>query len=190
MCLFVCKIETTMIKVGIIGGAGYTAERLIRILLNHPQAELTFVQSTSNADNYLYDVHTDLLGDTNLKFAAEPDFSAVDVIFLLHGAGKSKEFLSANNVPERVKIIDLSADYRLKAEGNDFIYGLPELNREAIRRCGRIANPGCFATGIQLALLPLAAAGLLQDEVHVNAIPVDRGRAGSVENVALQLAKQ
>ena len=164
-----------MIKVGIIGGAGYTAGELIRILLHHPQAELTFVQSTSNAGNMLSDVHTDLLGDTEIKFVSETDFWQVDVIFFCMGHGKSKEFLQKNSIPEQVKIIDLSHDFRLKREGNDFVYGLPEINRELIRKSNKIANPGCFATGIQLAILPLAAAGLIQDELHVNAITGSTG---------------
>lgn len=168
-----------MIKVGIIGGAGYTAGELIRILLVHPQAELNFIQSSSNAGNLISDVHTDLLGDTDLKFVADADFSAVDVIFFCMGHGKSKEFLQGNKVPESVRIIDLSHDFRLKREGNDFVYGLPELNRELIRKSNKIANPGCFATGIQLAILPLAAAGLIKDELHVNAITGSTGAGQS-----------
>jgi len=164
-----------MIKVGIIGGAGYTAGELIRILLNHPQAELTFVQSNSNSGNLLSDVHTDLLGDTDIRFVAEADFSLIDMAFFCMGHGKSKEFLQKNSIPENVKIIDLSHDFRLKREGNNFVYGLPELNREIIRKSNRIANPGCFATGIQLAVLPLAAAGLIRDELHVNAITGSTG---------------
>lgn len=164
-----------MIRVGIIGGAGYTAGELIRILLNHPQAELSFVQSSSNAGNPLHQVHRDLLGDTRLVFVAEPDYSRCDVLFLCMGHHKSKEFLKAGDVPPNVRIIDLSQDYRLKAEGNDFVYGLPELNRELIRTAVHVANPGCFATGIQLTVLPLAAADLLCDEVHVNAITGSTG---------------
>ena len=164
-----------MIKVGIIGGAGYTAGELIRILLNHPKAELAFVQSSSNANNAVSDVHKDLLGDTDLTFADQPDLASADVLFLCMGHGKSREFVEGNEIPESVKIIDLSHDYRIKAEGNPFVYGLPELNREAIRSASHIANPGCFATGIQLALLPLAAAGLLTDEIHVNAITGSTG---------------
>lgn len=163
------------VKVGIIGGAGYTAGELIRILLNHPQANIAFVQSTSNAGNLVSDVHTDLLGDTNIKFVAEPDFSKVDVVFFCMGHGKSKEFLQKNILPENLKIIDLSHDFRLKKEGNTFVYGLPELNREIIRKSNKIANPGCFATGIQLAILPLAAAGLIKDELHINAITGSTG---------------
>jgi N-acetyl-gamma-glutamyl-phosphate reductase len=167
------------VAVGIIGGAGYTAGELIRILLYHPKAELSFIQSSSNAGNLISDVHTDLLGDTELKFVADADFSQVDVIFFCMGHGKSKEFLQKNNVPERLKMIDLSHDFRLKREGNDFVYGLPELNREMIRKSNKIANPGCFATGIQLAILPLAAAGLIKDELHVNAITGSTGAGQS-----------
>jgi N-acetyl-gamma-glutamyl-phosphate reductase len=164
-----------MIKVGIIGGAGYTAGELIRILLNHPQANIAFVQSGSNAGNLVSEVHTDLLGDTDIRFVAESDFSAVDVVFFCMGHGKSKEFLQKNTLPENLKIIDMSHDFRLKREGNTFVYGLPELNREIIRKSNKIANPGCFATGIQLAILPLAAAGLIKDELHVNAITGSTG---------------
>ena len=164
-----------MINVGIIGGAGYTAGELIRILLNHPQADIAFVQSSSNAGNLVSDVHTDLLGDTDIKFILQPDFQKVDVVFFCMGHGKSKEFLDKHILPANVKIIDLSHDFRLKKEGNTFVYGLPELNRELIRTSTRIANPGCFATGIQLAILPLAAAGLIKDELHVNAITGSTG---------------
>ena len=164
-----------MIKVGIIGGAGYAAGELIRILLNHPQANIAFVQSTSNAGNLISDVHADLLGDTELKFIGKPDFSTVHVVFFCMGHGKSKEFIQNNTLPDNLKIIDLSHDFRLKKEGNKFVYGLPELNRELIRRSTRIANPGCFATGIQLAILPLAAAGLIKDELHIHAITGSTG---------------
>lgn len=163
------------ISVGIIGGAGYTAGELIRILMYHPQAEIAFIQSSSNAGNPIYEVHRDLMGDTDLAFVADPDFASCDVIFLCMGHGKSKEFVNSNDIPASVKIIDLSHDYRLKAEGNDFVYGLPELNRDLIREAVHIANPGCFATGIQLTVLPLAAAGLLTDELHVHAITGSTG---------------
>ncbi len=164
-----------MIKVGVIGGAGYTAGELLRILINHPGAEVVFVQSSSNAGNPVSDVHVDLLGEIDLKFTAEMPFNTVDVIFLCMGHGKSKEFMQENKLPENLKVIDLSHDFRLKREGNNFVYGLPELNRELIAGAQFIANPGCFATGIQLALLPLAAAGLLIDEVHVQAITGSTG---------------
>ncbi|MDX9881991.1 MAG: N-acetyl-gamma-glutamyl-phosphate reductase [Prolixibacteraceae bacterium] len=163
------------IKVGIIGGAGYTAGELIRILLNHPKAEIVFVQSTSHKGSPVYEVHRDLLGDTDLIFTEEADPAWADVLFLCTGHGKSKEFVAKNNIPEKVKIIDLSHDFRIKTEGNTFVYGLPELNRDAICIANRIANPGCFATGIQLALLPLAKAGLLKNEIHVHAITGSTG---------------
>lgn len=168
-----------MIKVGIIGGAGYTAGELLRILLNHPQAEISFVQSTSNAGNLISDVHADLFGDTDLRFTDQLTFNEVDVIFLCMGHGKSKEFMEKNTFPKYLKIIDLSHDFRIKREGNDFVYGLPELNREEIESTERLANPGCFATGIQLAVLPLAANNLLVDEIHVQAIT---GSTGAGQN--------
>ncbi|WP_167614414.1 N-acetyl-gamma-glutamyl-phosphate reductase [Maribellus sediminis] len=164
-----------MIKVGIIGGAGYTAGELLRILINHPQAEIAFVQSSSNAGNPVTDVHVDLLGETDLIFTDEMPFEKADVLFLCMGHGKSVEFMENHSFPKYLKIIDLSHDFRLKREGNDFVYGLPELNRDEIESSERIANPGCFATGIQLALLPLAANGLLNDEVHVQAITGSTG---------------
>ncbi|MGM0622163.1 MAG: N-acetyl-gamma-glutamyl-phosphate reductase [Bacteroidota bacterium] len=164
-----------MINVGIIGGAGYTAGELLRILLYHPQAQIIFVQSSSNAGNLVSDVHVDLLGDTDLTFTVALPLNDVDVIFLCMGHGKSKEFIEKNEFPNRLKVVDLSHDFRLKREGNEFIYGLPELNREEIKTAKKIANPGCFATGIQLALLPLAAENLLVDEVHVQAITGSTG---------------
>lgn len=164
-----------MIKVGIIGGAGYTAGELLRILLNHPSTEIKFVQSASNAGNLISDVHIDLLGDTDLVFTSEMPFNQVDVVFLCMGHGKSIEFVERNKLPEDLRIIDLSHDYRLKRNKNHFIYGLPEINKAEIKAAKYIANPGCFATGIQLALLPLAANGLLTDEVHVQAITGSTG---------------
>jgi len=162
------------IKVGIVGGAGYTAGELLRILLFHPNAEVKYVQSSSNNGEKVVSVHKDLVGDTDLLFS-DINFDDVDVIFLCMGHGKSVEYMETADIPARVKVIDLSHDFRLKREGNDFVYGLPELNREQIKKASRIANPGCFATGIQLALLPLAAEGLLNDEVHVNAITGSTG---------------
>ena len=158
-----------MIKVGIIGGAGYTAGELLRILVNHPEVEIVFVHSTSNAGNHLYDVHGGLFGDTNLTFSDSYDLSAVDVLFLCSAHGKSREFWEQNACPEGLKVVDLAQDYRDESEG--YVYGLPEWQRDKIRAARKIANPGCFATAIQLALLPLAHAGLLQSTVHVTAIP-------------------
>lgn len=164
-----------MIKAGIIGGAGYTAGELIRILINHPNVELVFVNSTSNAGNNLTDVHSGLLGDTDMKFTDQLPYDKIDVLFFCTAHGDTKKFLDANEIPKHLKIIDLSTDYRHKAEGNKFIYGLPELNKDKIKNASYIANPGCFATAIQLALLPLAKGGLLNSEVHVNAITGSTG---------------
>jgi N-acetyl-gamma-glutamyl-phosphate reductase len=152
------------IQVGIIGGAGYTGGETIRLLLNHPQAELVFVHSRSNAGNPLHTSHPDLIGDTTLTFTDTIDEN-VDVIFLCLGHGESKKFLIENPIKASVKIIDLSQDFRLgeQAEGREFVYGLPEVNREAIKKASNIANPGCFATAIQLGLAPLAKVGWLGD---------------------------
>jgi N-acetyl-gamma-glutamyl-phosphate reductase len=168
-----------MIKVGIIGGAGYTAGELLRILLNHPEAEVKYIHSTSNSGNKVTDVHKDLLGDIDLVFSGEMNFSGLDVIFLCMRHGKSIEFLEQNKLPSTLKVIDLSHDYRLKRDGNTFVYGLPEMNLNAIKKAQHVANPGCFATGIQLALLPLAANNLIHDEIHVNAIT---GSTGAGQN--------
>ena len=162
-----------MIRVGIIGGAGYTAGELIRLLLNHPEVELEFVHSTSNAGNPLSAVHGGLEGDTELCFAAEYDLTAIDLLFLCSAHGQSGVFLAENELPEGLKIIDLAQDFRDEHDG--FVYGLAEWQREKVASATRIANPGCFATAIQLALLPLAAAGLLTDEVHVTAITGSTG---------------
>ncbi len=164
-----------MIKVGIIGGAGYTAGELLRILLNHSDAEVSFVQSSSNAGNYISDVHTDLLGETGLKFTSDLPAGQVDVLFLCMGHGMSKEFMASTPLPKGLKIIDLSHDFRIKREGNYFVYGLPEMNRDEIKSADRVANPGCFATGIQLALLPLAAGRMITGDIHVNAITGSTG---------------
>jgi len=163
------------IKTGIIGAAGYTAGELIRLLINHPHAEIVFAQSESNAGNLVSDVHDDLLGETGMTFSSSADLEGADVVFLCMGHGKSKAWMQRNQLPERLKVIDLSADFRKKSVGHQFVYGLPELNREAIRTSTYVANPGCFATGIQLALLPLADAGLLSAEVHVQAITGSTG---------------
>jgi len=161
-----------MIKVGIVGGAGYTAGELIRLLVNHSKVVLDFVYSTSNAGNYIHQVHQDLLGALDLKFTATIN-SKVDVLFLCLGHGNSKKFLQENSFSENTKIIDLSNDFRLKNDAifqeKEFVYGLPELQKEAIKKANNIANPGCFATAIQLALLPLAKQGLLKSTVHINA---------------------
>ena len=162
-----------MIRAGIIGGAGYTAGELLRLLVNHPQVEIAFVHSTSNAGNRLADVHGGLEGDTDMRFCDSYDLAAADVVFLCSAHGQSRLWLAGHEVPAGVRIIDLAQDFRDESEG--FVYGLPELNRERIRRACRVANPGCFATAIQLALLPLAAAGLLTDDVHVTAVTGSTG---------------
>jgi N-acetyl-gamma-glutamyl-phosphate reductase len=137
--------------------------------------EIVFVNSSSNAGNPIVDVHSGLIGETDLIFTSELPFGEVDALFLCSAHGDSKKFMDNNEVPAAVKIIDLSTDYRAKSPHHDFVYGLPELNREDIRKATRIANPGCFATAIQLAVFPLAAAGLLTDEIHVNAITGSTG---------------
>ena len=165
----------TKIKVGVIGGAGYTAGELLRILVHHPAVEIVFVNSSSNAGNPLADVHSGLIGDTELVFTSELPLNKVDALFLCSAHGDSKKFLDGNSIPSSIKIIDLSTDYRAKSPDHDFVYGLPELNREEIRKASLIANPGCFATAIQLAIFPLAAAGLLTNEIHINAITGSTG---------------
>ncbi len=162
-----------MVKVGIIGGAGYTAGELIRLLLNHPQAEIVFVHSSSNAGNPVCRVHGGLWGETSLCFVADYDLSSIDVLFLCSAHGKSRAFWQENTMPEGLKIIDLAQDFRDESDG--YIYGLPEWQRERIKGATKIANPGCFATAIQLALLPLASAGALRDEVHITAITGSTG---------------
>ncbi|MEN9444302.1 MAG: hypothetical protein RIS47_1192 [Bacteroidota bacterium] len=163
-----------MVKVGIIGAAGYTAGEALRILINHPNVEIVFAQSSSNPGKPIYTVHKDLIGDTDLVFS-EPDYDKVDVIFICSGHGLAKKFLDENPLPAHVKVIDLSTDFRHKREGNPFVYGLPEVNKELIRNCNMLANPGCFATAIQLGLLPLASKGLLIDDVHINAVTGSTG---------------
>ena len=162
-----------MIRAGIIGGAGYTAGELIRLLVHHPEVELGFVHSTSNAGNQLTAVHGGLEGECDLCFSSEYDLSTVDVVFLCSAHGQSSVWMAENALPEGLKIIDLAQDFRDEHDG--FVYGLAEWQREKIATATRIANPGCFATAIQLALLPLAAAGLLQEEVHITAITGSTG---------------
>jgi len=163
------------IKVGIVGGAGYTGGELIRILLNHPAAEIIFVHSKSNAGHFLYDVHKDLRGDTDIKFASALS-QKIDVLFLCVGHGDAIKFLSENKIDGKIKVIDLSQDFRLGETVNkrNFFYGLPELNKTQIKKAKNIANPGCFATAIQLGLLPLAKAGLLK-EIHTTGITGSTG---------------
>lgn len=164
-----------MIKAGIIGGAGYTAGELIRILINHPEVEIEFINSTSNAGREVATVHSGLIGETDLLFTDRLSLESVNVLFLCSAHGDSKKFLAENDVPNALKIIDLSTDFRHARPDHDFVYGLPELNREIIQKAARVANPGCFATTIQLAVLPLADKELLEDDIHVNAITGSTG---------------
>lgn len=172
-----------MINVGIIGGTGYTAGELIRLLINHPEAKIDFVYSTSRAGNPITKVHQDLLGETNLIFSSEinPD---VDVLFLCTGHGNSTNFLKAHPTSRDTKIIDLSRDFRLKNENTfkdrTFVYGLPELQKSAIAKAENIANPGCFATAIQLALLPLADASAINNDVHIHGLTGSTGAGSSL----------
>ncbi|TGX80847.1 N-acetyl-gamma-glutamyl-phosphate reductase [Palleniella muris] len=163
-----------MIKVGVLGAAGYTGGELIRILLNHPEVELVFANSESNAGNKVYDVHEGLLGDTELVFTSEMPFDKVDVVFFCFGHGKSAAFLKEYSIPKNVRIIDLAQDFRIKGD-HDYVYGLPEIYRDEIASCKHLANPGCFATCIQEGLLPLAKAGLLTHDVSVNAVTGSTG---------------
>ncbi|MDR1678877.1 MAG: N-acetyl-gamma-glutamyl-phosphate reductase [Prevotellaceae bacterium] len=162
-----------MIKTGIIGGAGYTAGELLRILLNHPEVEIAFVNSNSNAGNKISSVHGGLIGETDLEFTDQLPLTEIDVLFFCTAHGDTKKFIESNKLPANLKIIDLSTDYRNENDG--FVYGLPELNKSRIAAAQKIANPGCFATAIQVALLPLANAGLLTNEVHINAITGSTG---------------
>ena len=169
-----------MIKVGILGAAGYTGGELIRILLNHPEAEIIFANSESNAGNPVADVHEGLIGETDLKFTGEMPFDQVDVIFFCFGHGKSEQFLKEHTIPDSVKIIDLAQDFRIKSKelrikNYDFVYGLPEINKADIQKAQHVANPGCFATCIQVALLPAAYLNLLKEDVAVNAITGSTG---------------
>lgn len=164
-----------MIRIGIIGGAGYTAGELIRILLGHPDAEIVFVNSSSNAGNRLSSVHEGLIGETDMVFTNQLPLDDIDLLFFCTAHGDTRKFMEEHTLPERLKVIDLSQDYRLAEEGNKFIYGLPELNRRAICHSSYVANPGCFATAIQLALLPLARNLMLNDDIYVNAITGSTG---------------
>ncbi|MDX1754315.1 MAG: N-acetyl-gamma-glutamyl-phosphate reductase [Salinimicrobium sediminis] len=168
-----------MIEAGIIGGAGYTAGELIRILLRHPEVNLNFIYSTSQAGKPVSSIHQDLTGETDLIFSGEINPEA-DVVFLCLGHGNSVKLLNENTFSHNTKIVDLSTDYRIAAENHSFVYGLPEFNREKISDANFIANPGCFATAISLAILPLAANDLLQEDVHINAVTGATGAGTSL----------
>lgn len=173
-----------MINVGIIGGAGYTGGELIRILINHPEVHISFINSRSNAGKYVYEIHRDLIGDTDLKFtnefSLEDNRDGIDCLYLCLGHGDSSKFLNENKVEAKIRIIDLANDFRLKKDSDQptlnrkFVYGLPELNKEDIKAAHDIANPGCFATTIQTGLLPLAKAGMLK-EIHTTGITGSTG---------------
>ncbi len=168
-----------MIRVGILGAAGYTGGELIRLLINHPECEIIFANSGSNSGKKICDVHEGLIGETELEFTSDLPFDSVDVIFFCFGHGKSAEFLATHAIPPKVKIIDLAQDFRISSPGNDFVYGLPEIHRDSIMSCNHLANPGCFATCIQLGLLPLAKLGLLVNDVSVNALTGSTGAGQS-----------
>jgi len=174
------------VNIGIVGGAGYTGGELLRVLLRHPNAQISFVHSTSSAGEFVSKVHIDLVGDTNLKFTSELDQN-MDVLFLCVGHGDANKFLSANEIKASIKIIDLSQDFRIASAAHigdrNFVYGLPELQREVIKSANNIANPGCFATAIQLGLLPLAAKGLLKD-VYTTGITGATGAGQGLSNTS------
>ncbi len=175
-----------MIKAGIVGGAGYTGGELIRLLLNHPVVEMSFVHSKSNAGNPLYKVHGDLVGETDIRFTDKPSDN-IDILFLCVGHGEAKKYLSENTVSDNIRVIDLSQDFRLSGTSGighrKFVYGLPELNRDIIRTAANIANPGCFATAIQLGLLPLAKAGMLA-EINITGITGSTGAGQSLSTTS------
>lgn len=164
-----------MIKTGIIGGAGYTAGELIRLLINHPDVEIVFINSSSNAGNKITDVHAGLYGDCDLTFTDALPLDEIDLLFFCTAHGDTRKFMESHNIPENLKIIDLSMDYRIAADDHEFLYGLPELNRRAICKAQYVANPGCFATCIQLGLLPLAKHLMLNGDIMVNAITGSTG---------------
>jgi len=175
-------MDSQKVRVGIIGGAGYTGGELLRLLIHHPNAEIAFVQSGSNSGNPLHKVHSDLFGETNLTFSGKHHFD-IDVLFFCAGHGEAKKFVLAHDIPAQIKLIDIGNDFRLAADatvnGRTFIYGLPELNKGEIINASNIANPGCFATTIQLGLLPLAKAGLLKD-VYTTGITGSTGAGQSL----------
>ena len=170
----VASLPSGRVRVGALGAAGYTGGELIRLLLNHPEAEIVFANSESNAGNLVSDVHEGLVGDTDLRFTDKMPFEQVDVVFFCFGHGKSEAFLKEHTIPTHVKIIDLAQDFRIAGD-HDYVYGLPEINKEAIMKAQHVANPGCFATAIQVALLPAAHLNILKEDVAVNAITGSTG---------------
>ena len=162
-------------RIGIVGGAGYTAGELLRLLVLHPHAEVSWVHSSSQSGRSVAEVHQDLVGETELQFTSALDWEATDALFLCSGHGASAKFMREQAVPDRIKIIDLSQDFRAEDSSHSFVYGLPELQRNRIRQASRVANPGCFATAVQLGLLPLAENHLLNSDVHIHAITGSTG---------------
>jgi N-acetyl-gamma-glutamyl-phosphate reductase len=169
-----------MAKIGIVGAAGYTGGELLRILIHHPDVIITCAMSNSQAGKLVSDVHTDLLGSCSLVFTK--DLTPVDVLFICSGHGESKKFLASHSIPWHTKIIDLSTDFRDQSEG--FVYGLPEFQKEKIKEATKVANPGCFATSIELALLPLADQGLLSSDIHVSAITGSTGAGQALSDTS------
>lgn len=161
------------IRAGIIGGAGYTAGELLRLLIYHPEVEIVFVNSQSNADKDISEVHTGLTGETDIKFSKDYDLSSIDVLFLCSGHNESTKFWQNNLRPTKLKVIDLAQDFRDESEG--YVYGLPELNIHRLEKAVSVANPGCFATAIQLSLLPLAKAGLLKGDIQITGVTGSTG---------------
>ena len=162
------------LHVGILGAAGYTGGELIRLLLNHPEAKIVFANSESNAGNPVAEVHEGLYGDTDMKFTSDMPFDEVDVVFFCFGHGKSEAFLKEHTIPANVKIIDLAQDFRIKGD-HDYVYGLPEIHKEQTAHAMHVANPGCFATCVQLGLLPAAKMGIINDDIAVNGITGSTG---------------
>lgn len=181
-------MKNEKIDVAIIGGAGYTGGEALRLLINHPDVEIAWVNSSSNAGNFIYDVHTDLFGDTILKFCDHTKWNDVDCVFLCLGHGDAKKYLEQNQIPNHVKIIDLSQDFRIEPNNScgerNFVYGLCEMNHNQIAKANNIANPGCFATAIQLALLPLADAEKINSEVHISAVTGSTGAGQSLSQTS------
>jgi N-acetyl-gamma-glutamyl-phosphate reductase len=159
-----------MIKTGIIEGAGFAGGELIRLLLNHPDVQLMFITGRGNSGQQIHEVHRGLYGETDLVFSEEPELDKIDLLFLITSAEESRQFMETHEIPEKLKIIDFSREYRLKSGDDEFIYGLPELNRRAICQSRFVANPGSFATCISLGLLPLAKNLMLNDDIYVHAI--------------------
>lgn len=173
-----------LIHVAIVGGAGYTGGEAIRLLINHPNVEIAWVHSNSNGGNLISDVHSDLFGDTNLRFTDVLNWSDVDCVFLCVGHGDARKFVTSNEIPQWIKIIDLSQDFRIEPNTDGFVYGLCEMNIRDIKKADKISNPGCFATALQLALLPLAHAKMIKSDVHISAVTGSTGAGQSLSTTS------